>query len=249
MADVAERDTDLQIVYGIDGERELTENVLDHLGGHDGARPVRVGNDAYRQQQNDVWGAVIESVYLYTESRDYLPERLWPILKRQVEQALAHWREPDRGMWEVRGPPQHFTSSKLMCWVAVERGARLARLRDDVAMADTWWQAADEIHADICANALDERGVFVQAYGSRALDASVLLMPMLRFLPADDPRMRATVLAIADELTVDGLVLRYRVDETNDGLSWSRRHLRLVLLLARVGAVGDRRAPPSASVV
>ena len=243
VADVAERDTDLQIVYGIDGERELTENVLDHLGGHDGARPVRVGNDAYRQQQNDVWGAVIESVYLYTESRDYLPERLWPILKRQVEQALAHWREPDRGMWEVRGPPQHFTSSKLMCWVAVERGARLARLRDEVAMADKWWQAADEIHADICANALDERGVFVQAYGSRALDASVLLMPMLRFFPADDPRMRATVLAIADELTVDGLVLRYRVDETNDGLSGHEGTFALCSfwLVSALSAIGEHR--------
>jgi alpha,alpha-trehalase len=243
VADVAERDTDLQIVYGIDGERDLSENVLDHLGGHDGARPVRVGNDAYRQQQNDVWGAVIESVYLYTESRDYLPERLWPILKRQVEQALAHWREPDRGMWEVRGPPQHFTSSKLMCWVAVERGARLARLRDDVAMADKWWQAADEIHADICANALDSRNVFVQAYGSRALDASVLLMPMLRFLPADDPRMRATVLAIANELTVDGLVLRYRVDETNDGLTGDEGTFALCSfwLVSALSAIGEHR--------
>jgi GH15 family glucan-1,4-alpha-glucosidase len=121
-------------------------------------------------------------------------------------------------MWEVRGEPQHFVSSKLLCWVAADRGARLARLREEWEIARTWQAAADEIHADICANGTDERGVFVQHYGAPALDASVLLMPLLRFLPPDDPRIKATVLAIADELTVDGLVRRYRVDETDDGL-------------------------------
>jgi GH15 family glucan-1,4-alpha-glucosidase len=119
----------------------------------------------------------------------------------------------------VRGEPQHFTSSKLMCWVALDRGARLAELREDWDRAAQWRAAADEIHADICANALDERNVFTQHYGTEALDASVLLMPLVRFLPADDPRVRATVLAIADELTDDGLVLRYRVAETDDGLA------------------------------
>jgi GH15 family glucan-1,4-alpha-glucosidase len=138
---------------------------------------------------------------------------------RQVQHALEQWREPDCGMWEVRGEPQHFVSSKLMCWVAVDRGARLARLREEWPLAREWQAAADEIHADICSKGIDERGVFVQHYGSRALDASVLLMVLLRFLPPDDPRIRATVLAIADELTVDGLVLRYRVDETDDGLT------------------------------
>jgi GH15 family glucan-1,4-alpha-glucosidase len=141
------------------------------------------------------------------------------MLRRQVEAALANWREPDRGIWEVRGEPQHFTSSKLMCWVALDRGARLARLRQEEEVATTWQAAADDIRGDILANALDDRGVFTQAYGSTALDASVLLMPLLHFLPSDDPRIRATVLAIADELTVDGLVLRYRVEETDDGLS------------------------------
>jgi alpha,alpha-trehalase len=219
VADIAERDHALQIVYGIDGETELEERVLGHLHGYDGARPVRIGNAAYRQRQHDVWGAVIESVYLHAVSRDHLPERWWPILTRQVEHALENWRQPDCGMWEVRGEPQHFVSSKLMCWVAVDRGARLARLREEWALAREWQAAADEIHADICANGVDERGVFVQHYGSHALDASVLLMVLLRFLPPDDARIRATVLAIADELTVDGLVLRYRVDETDDGLS------------------------------
>src|SRR5437763_7808757 len=220
VADVAGRpDEDLQVMYGIGGEKALEEQELEHLSGYEGARPVRIGNGAYTQRQHDVWGAVIESVYLHAESRDHLPERLWPILQRQVEHALAHWREPDCGMWEVRGEPQHFTSSKLLCWVAADRGARLARLRDASAIAERWQAAADEIHADICAQGTDARGVFVQHYGDTALDASVLLMPLLRFLPADDPRIRATVLAIADELSVDGLVRRYRVEDTDDGFT------------------------------
>jgi alpha,alpha-trehalase len=219
IADIAESDHDLQIVYGIDGESHLDEVVLDHLHGYAGARPVRVGNDAYRQRQHDVWGAVIESVYLHARSRDHLDERLWPVLKHQVENALRNWREPDHGIWEVRGERKHFTSSKMMCWVAADRGARLARIREEEGDATRWQAAADEIHHDICANGVDSRGVFTQHYGSTALDASLLLMPLLRFLPPTDPRIQATVRAIADELTVDGLVLRYRVEETDDGLS------------------------------
>ena len=219
IADVAERDPTLQILYGLDGEKELGEKTLDHLTGYDGARPVRIGNAAHRQRQHDVWGAVIESMYLHADSRDHLPERWWPILQHLVQQALQHWREPDCGMWEVRGQPQHFVTSKVLCWVAAERGARLARLREDFEKAREWQAAADEIHADICEKGVDERGVFVQHYGSHALDASVLLIVLLRFLPPDDPRIRATVMAIADELTIDGLVLRYRVEETDDGLS------------------------------
>ena len=119
----------------------------------------------------------------------------------------------------MRGEPQHFTSSKIMCWVALDRGARLARLHDSPGTAEKWQAIADEIHDDICTNGVDDRGVFVQRYGSDALDASLLLAPLVRFLPADDPRIRATVLAIADELTEDGLVLRYRVEETDDGLA------------------------------
>jgi len=144
---------------------------------------------------------------------------LWPVLKAQVEEAVSHWREPDRGIWEVRGQPRHFTSSKVMCWVALDRGAKLARIHDEDEYAEKWQTIAEEIHADVCANGTDDRGVFVQAYGSDNLDASLLLVPLLRFLPADDPRVRTTVLAIADELTVDGLVLRYQVAETDDGLS------------------------------
>jgi alpha,alpha-trehalase len=220
VADVVEAEEgELQIMYGLGGEKKLQEQVLEHLSGYDHARPVRIGNGAYDQRQHDVWGAVLDSIYLHTRSRDQLPDRLWPIIKRQVEGALAHWREPDRGIWEVRGEPKHFTSSKLMCWVAADRGARLARIRHDEKAARRWEEAAAEIHDDICANGLDERGVFVQHYGTSALDASLLLMPLVRFLPPEDPRIRDTVLAIADELTEEGLVLRYRVQETDDGLS------------------------------
>ncbi len=219
IADVAERDAELQIMYGVDGERALEEQTLDHLTGYEGARPVRIGNAAYGQRQHDLWGAVLDSAYLHTKSRDHLDERVWPILVRQVEEALQHWREPDRGIWEVRGEPKHFTSSKVMCWVAADRGARLARIRQDLERAAAWQAAADEIHADILANGTDERGVFTQHYDTDALDASLLLMPLVRFLPPEDERLRRTVLAIADELTDDGLVLRYRTDETDDGLS------------------------------
>jgi alpha,alpha-trehalase len=220
VADVVEAEEgQLQVMYGVGGESKLQEQELGHLTGYDHARPVRIGNGAYNQRQHDVWGAVLDSIYLHTRSRDQLPDRLWPIIKRQVEAALTHWREPDRGIWEVRGDPKHFTSSKVMCWVAADRGARLARIRADAATAERWEEAAAEIHADICANGIDDRGVFVQHYETKALDASVLLMPLVRFLPADDPRIRDTVLAIADELTEEGLVLRYRVEETDDGFS------------------------------
>ena len=218
IADVARTDDDLQIMYGIGGERQLEESTLDHLSGYEGARPVRIGNGAYHQRQHDVWGALLDSIYLHTKTRDQMPEQVWPIIVHQVESALAHWREPDRGIWEVRGDPKHFTSSKVMCWVAMDRGARLARLRGDHETADEWQRAADEVHADVLANGLDERGVFTQHYDTDALDASCLLMPLLRFLPADDPRVVDTVNAIADELSVDGLVLRYRTEETDDGL-------------------------------
>jgi GH15 family glucan-1,4-alpha-glucosidase len=220
IADVAEAEEgQLQIMYGIDGEAELVEKTLDHLSGYEGARPVRTGNGAYNQDQHDVWGAVLDSVYLHTKSRDSLPERVWPILKKQVEAAIENWRDPDRGLWEVRGDPQHFTSSKLMCWVALDRGARLAEIREELDLAAKWQQIAEEIKNVICDNGTREDGVFTQHYDTDALDASVLLMPLVRFLPPDDERICATVRAVQDELTQDGLVLRYRVEETDDGLS------------------------------
>jgi alpha,alpha-trehalase len=209
----------LQVMYAVGGERTLEEEELNHLSGYDGARPVRVGNGAYKQQQHDIWGTMLDSVYLHAKSREQIPEALWPVLKNQVEEAIKHWREPDRGIWEVRGEPQHFTSSKIMCWVALDRGAKLAELQGEKSYAQQWRAIAEEIKADVLANGVDSRGVLTQRYGSDALDASLLLAVLTRFLPSDDPRVRNTVLAIADELTQDGLVLRYRVEETDDGLS------------------------------
>jgi GH15 family glucan-1,4-alpha-glucosidase len=246
VADAAEGEADLQVMYTIDGGRELPERTLDHLSGYEGARPVRIGNGAYRQRQHDSWGVLLDSVYLHVRSREHLPERVWPTLCRQVESALAAWREPDRGMWEVRGEPKHFTSSKLFCWIAADRGARLAAMHDEAELAARWQAAADEIHASICEHGIDERGVFVQHYETTALDASLLLLPLLRFLPASDPRIRATVLAIADELTVDGLVLRYRVEETDDGLTGEEGTFMicsfwLVSALVEIGEVARAR--------
>jgi GH15 family glucan-1,4-alpha-glucosidase len=248
VADMAEAEEgQLQIMYGIGGESKLEEQLLEHLTGYENSRPVRIGNGAYDQDQHDVWGAVLDSIYLHTRSRDQLPDRLWPIIKRQVERALERWREPDRGIWEVRGDPQHFTSSKLMCWVAADRGARLARIRNDERMATRWTEAAAEIHADICARGVDERGAFVQHYDTMALDASLLMMPLVRFLPPDDPRIRTTVLAIADELTENGLVLRYRVGETDDGFASEEGTFTicsfwLVSALVEIGELGRARA-------
>ena len=247
IADLAEQDEDLQIMYGIGGERELTERELDHLSGYDGARPVRIGNGAYDQRQHDVWGVLLDSLYLHTRSRDRLDTRRWPMIKRQVEAALKHWREPDQGLWEVRGPAKHFTASKILCWVAADRGALLAHLRGDAALAAKWRGAADEIHADICAHGTDERGVFCQHYDTKALDASLLLTPLVGFLPPEDERVRATVLAIADELTEDDLVLRYRVEETDDGFSGEEGTFTicsfwLVSALVEIGEITRARA-------
>ncbi|HEV7423419.1 MAG TPA: glycoside hydrolase family 15 protein [Mycobacterium sp.] len=210
---------DLQVMYGVGGERSLLEGELDHLSGYDNARPVRIGNGAYDQRQHDIWGSMLDSVYLHSRSREQIPETLWPVLKSQVEEAIKHWSEPDRGIWEVRGEPQHFTSSKIMCWVALDRGAKLAELHGWTSYTQQWRAIAEEIKADVLAHGVDHRGVLTQRYGDDALDASLLLAVLTRFLPSDDPRLRATVLAIADELTVDGLVLRYRVEQTDDGLS------------------------------
>jgi alpha,alpha-trehalase len=220
VADVeATEDGSLQIMYGIDGRRDLTETTCDDLSGYAGARPVRIGNGAFDQRQNDVFGAVLDSILLHTRRAERLPRRLWPIVESQAECATKVWREPDQGIWEARGKPQHYVSSKLMGWVALDRAAQLAEIRGDPNKAETWRATADEIRADILEHGVTEGGVLRQHYETDALDASVLLAAIFEFLPGDDERLRATVNAIAEDLTENGFVLRYRTDETDDGLS------------------------------
>jgi GH15 family glucan-1,4-alpha-glucosidase len=213
------QDGAMQIMYGIDGRRDLTESIRDDLSGYAGARPVRVGNGAFDQRQNDVFGAVLDSILLHTRRSQRLPRRLWPIVQAQAECATAVWRDPDQGIWEARGKPQHYVSSKLMCWVALDRAAKLAEIRGAPELSATWRATAEEIHADILTHGVSDRGVLRQHYETDALDASTLLAGLFGFLPADDKRLRNSVLAVADELTENGYVLRYRTDETDDGLS------------------------------
>jgi GH15 family glucan-1,4-alpha-glucosidase len=209
----------LQIMYGIDGRRDLTEWTVAELSGYDGATPVRVGNGAFDQRQNDVFGAALDSILLHTRRSQRMPRRLWPLIRAQAECATAVWRQADQGIWEARGKPQHYVSSKLMCWVAMDRAAKLAAIRGDDEHDAEWRGTADEIKADILEHGVDDRGVLRQHYATDALDASTLLAAIFGFLPPGDKRLRASVLAIADELTEDGFVLRYRTGETDDGLS------------------------------
>ncbi len=220
IADVeATEDGSLQIMYGIDGRRDLTESTRDDLSGYAGARPVRIGNGAFDQRQNDVFGAVLDSIHLHTKRAKRLPRGLWPIVESQAECATKVWRDADQGIWEARGDPRHYVSSKLMCWVALDRAEKLAGLRGDDALAAKWRAVADEIRSDILEHGVSEAGVFRQHYETDSLDASVLLVAIFGFLPGDDPRLRATVAAIANDLTENGFVLRYRTGETDDGLS------------------------------
>jgi GH15 family glucan-1,4-alpha-glucosidase len=208
----------LQIMYGIDGRRDLTESTRDELSGYAGAHPVRIGNGAFDQRQNDVFGAALDSIFLHTRRSQRLPRRLWPIVQAQTECATAVWRNPDQGIWEARGKPQHYVSSKLMCWVALDRATKLAHIRGEPKLQDAWRAIADEIKEDILANGVRD-GVLRQHYDTDALDASVLLAPIFGFLPGDDEVLRASVLAIAEDLTEQGFVLRYKTDETDDGLA------------------------------
>ena len=211
-------DGGMQIMYGIDGRRDLTESTRDDLSGYDGARPVRIGNGAFDQRQNDVFGAVLDSILLHTRRSQRLPRRIWPVVQAQAARASAVWTEPDQGIWEARGKPQHYVSSKLMCWVAMDRAAKLAAIRGDPVLEADWQKTAEEIKTDILEHGVRD-GVLRQHYETDSLDASVLLAPVFGFLPHDDELLRATVLAIAEDLTEDGFVLRYRTDETDDGLS------------------------------
>src|ERR1700761_1867282 len=234
---------ELQIMYGIGHERELVEKTLDHLSGYEWARPVRIGNGAYDQRQNDVWGALIDSVYLHEKAlAGSGSEADRELIRHQVEKAIECFPLPDQGIWESRGDPQHYVSSKVSMWVAADRGARMAREVGQDALADRWEAKADEFKEEILDKGCRD-GVFRQHYDTDALDASLLLLPLYRFLPGDDPRIVATVEAIANDLTEDGLVLRYKVDEAaDDGLAGDEGTFLICSfwLVSALSAVGER---------
>lgn len=243
IVDVCQDHPDLQIMYGIGHERNLEEKTLDHLSGYGGAKPVRIGNGAYNQRQNDVWGSLLDSVYVHEKA---LGGRAAPegrqLIRYQVEAAIDAWPHPDQGIWESRGEARHYVSSKLMMWVAVDRGARLARSHGFDELAGEWQAKAEEFKAEILERGVRD-GVFRQHYETDALDASLLLIPLFRFLPPDDPRVRDTVNAIAEELSEHGLVCRYKVEETDDGLQ-GREGTFLICsfwLVSALSEIGERR--------
>jgi GH15 family glucan-1,4-alpha-glucosidase len=190
----------------------------DDLSGYAGASPVRVGNGAFDQQQNDVFGAALDSILLHTRRSQRLPRRLWPIVEAQAKCATDVWKNPDQGIWEARGKPQHYVSSKLMCWVALDRASKLAEIGGEPDLAQGWGATAEEIKKDILGHGAKD-GVLRQHYDTEALDASTLLAAIFGFLPHEDKVLRDSVLAIAENLTEDGFVLRYKTGETDDGMS------------------------------
>jgi GH15 family glucan-1,4-alpha-glucosidase len=207
----------IQIMYGVAGERRLAEYELDHLPGYEGSSPVRVGNQASEQRQLDVYGEVSDALYQATAHGLSADRHYWSMAKLMLRFLERSWREPDAGVWEVRGPNRHFTHSKVMAWVAFDRAAKAVEHYGLSGPADRWREIADHIHAEVCAQAWNEdKGAFVQYYGSDRLDAAVLLMPLVGFIAVDDERMVSTVDAIRRELMVDGFVSRYAADEANE---------------------------------
>jgi len=243
-----ERDTPLQIMYGIRGEHELNEETLDHLEGYKGSRPVRIGNGAYGQLQLDIYGELMDSIYLYNKYGSPISYSLWQEMRRILNWVTENWDRPDEGIWEVRGGRQHFVYSKLMSWVALDRGARLADRRSFPSDRERWLKERDRIYEEIMARGWNERmQSFVQCYDSDVLDASVLLMPLVFFLAPRDPMLLSTIKAIERNLTRDSLVSRYDVQRAApDGLAGEEGTFTmctfwLVEALTRSGRLDDAR--------
>jgi len=218
---VAGDPADLQIMYALDGSRRIPESELDWLGGFEGSSPVRIGNAASEQRQLDVWGEVLETLHMARTHGMATTEEGWTVQVALLEHLAQTWREPDNGLWEMRGPQRHFVHSKVLAWVGVDRMVKAVE-RDGVdAPLDRWRALRQEIHDDVCAHGFDaERDTFTQFYGSQGLDAALLLLPQVGFLPWDDPRIVGTVDAIGRELVRDGFVMRYRADgDEGDGLT------------------------------
>jgi len=216
---VAGSPADLQIVYSVTGQRRLDEFELDWLPGYRGAAPVRVGNAAARQLQLDVYGEVMDTLHLARAAGLEPQPHVWKLQRALLDFLDGHWREPDEGIWEVRGPRRHFTHSKVMAWVAYDRAVKDAERYGLAGPVEHWRQTRERIHRQVCSKALDKRrNCFVQHYGSRALDASLLLIPLVGFLPPDDDRVRATLAAVRQDLQVGDLVLRYATESGVDRL-------------------------------
>ena len=240
--------TTIQIMYGIGGERRLTEFELPELPGYEGSKPVRIGNAASEQFQLDVYGEVAGVMFVGTELLGTIEPRLWPRWQAIIEHVETIWREPDDGIWEARGPQRHYTYSKVMAWVVFDRGVRLADRFELEAPVERWKQIRDEIHAEVCEQGYDpERNTFTQYYGSKELDASVLNIPLVGFLPGTDERVTGTIDAVSRELGRDGFVSRYSTAETDDGLAGDEGQFLacsfwLVSALAINGRVDDARS-------
>jgi GH15 family glucan-1,4-alpha-glucosidase len=238
----------LQIMYGIGGERRLTEFELDELPGYEGSKPVRVGNAASEQFQLDVYGEVAGVMFLGADLVGRIDKRLWPRWRTAIEYVETIWREPDDGIWEARGPQRHYTYSKVMAWVVFDRAVRLAERFDLEAPLDRWKGIRDEIHREVCEQGYDpERRTFTQYYGSTELDASVLNIPLVGFLPGHDERVTGTIDAVSRELGRDGFVSRYSTAQTDDGLPGDEGQFLacsfwLVTALALNGRVDEARS-------
>jgi GH15 family glucan-1,4-alpha-glucosidase len=235
-------------MYGVGGERRLTEFELPHLPGYEGSQPVRVGNAASEQFQLDVYGEVTGVMFIGAEALGKIEERLWPRWRAIVEHVESLWRLPDDGIWEARGPQRHYTYSKVMAWVVFDRAIRLAERFELEAPIECWKQVRDEIHAEVCEKGYDsERRTFTQYYGSKELDASVLNIPLVGFLPGTDERVGGTIDAVSRELGRDGFVSRYSTAETDDGLPGDEGQFLacsfwLVSAMALNGRVAQARA-------
>jgi GH15 family glucan-1,4-alpha-glucosidase len=210
----------LQVMYGIDGRLELPEETLDHLEGYRGSAPVRIGNDAANQLQLDIYGALIDSVYLYNKYGNPIYHEAWSDLSRVIEWVCGNWDRADEGVWETRGGRKHFTYSRLMCWVAVERAVRVARQRGLPADIVSWMAARDDIYRQIIERGFNRsREAFVQHYDDDVLDACVLMMPLVKFVAPTDPLWLSTLDGIGEALVSDSLVYRYDVKASPDGLA------------------------------
>jgi GH15 family glucan-1,4-alpha-glucosidase len=237
----------LQIMYGIDGRADLEEEILGHLEGYRGSAPVRIGNGAATQLQLDIYGELVDSVYLYNKHASFISHAAWSDLTRIVDWVCDHWDQADEGIWEVRGGRQDFTYSRLMSWVAIERAVRIALRRGLPSDLARWQAERDRIYHQIMSRGWnEERGAFVQSFGTDVLDASVLVMPLVKFIAPTDPQWLSTLDAIGDTLVSDSLVYRYDVEASPDGLEGEEGTFSIctfwyVEALARAGRVDEAR--------